>query len=83
MVLELQLHERLQKYAPQNASGIVNIDISEGTSIQELIELMGICTEEVRMITVNGKSVRIQQSLADGDHVGLFPKEEKLNQRFL
>lgn len=76
MVLELQLHETLQKYTPRNASGIVNIDISEGTSIQELMELMGICPEEVRMITINGKSVKLQQSLADGDHVGLFPKEK-------
>ncbi len=47
--------------------------IPSGSSVKNLINLLGIPEENIRLIFVNGRHSNSNQVLSEGDRVGLFP----------
>lgn len=49
------------------------MNFSENASILNVIEAIGITSDEAAIIFVNGRHAQIEQRLADGDTVSIFP----------
>jgi molybdopterin converting factor small subunit len=47
--------------------------LPEPTDVAALVSMLDIPPEEVKLIFVNGKRADMDQVLAEGDRVGLFP----------
>ncbi|MCD4689145.1 MAG: hypothetical protein K8R55_07410 [Desulfuromonadaceae bacterium] len=45
-----------------------------GATVNEITQIMGVKTEEVKLIFVNYKEVSMNTLLHEGDEVGLSPK---------
>lgn len=72
MIIEIRLYASLRKYSEQ-VSGVLNAEVPEGTSAQDVIEMLGIDSNEIKMIMVNGKNAENDAMLNEGDRIGLFP----------
>ncbi len=68
--INLNLFVSLSKYLPENSD---EINVSKKTTVAELIQNLGIPSELVKLIFVNGKMQNINYQLKDNDRVGLFP----------
>lgn len=73
MVIEVRLYAVLRKYGVQSPNGMINMEVPEATSVQELIEMLDINIDEVKLVMVNGKNTELDTILSDGDRIGLFP----------
>jgi sulfur carrier protein ThiS len=73
MVIEVRLYAVLRKYSVQSPNGMINMEVPEATSVQELIEMLDINIDEVKLVMVNGKNTDLDTILSDGDRIGLFP----------
>lgn len=76
MVIEVRLHTVLRKYGVQSPSGMINMEVPEATNVQDLIEMLDINLEEVKLVMVNGQDAGLETTLVDGDRIGLFPPSE-------
>ncbi|NDV21668.1 MoaD/ThiS family protein [Desulfovibrio sp. JC022] len=47
--------------------------ISEGETVADVLDRVGIPADEVKIIFINGVSSKFDSVLTDGDRVGLFP----------
>lgn len=74
MLVEVQLFATLRKTGKDaETAGICSTNLPEGSSIADLIRIMGIPPAWVHLTIVNGVSVGTDRVLQDGDRVGLFP----------
>jgi sulfur-carrier protein len=74
MEIELNLFASLAEYLPDKQSGNPNfIDLSTGTTIGGLINLLKIPPEAPRIIFLNGTHAEREVVLKAGDRVGMFP----------
>jgi molybdopterin converting factor small subunit len=73
VVVEVRLYAVLRKHTPQNTSGIISVEIPVGTCIRDLVEMLDISLEDIKMIMVNGKQAELNSVLRDSDRVGIFP----------
>jgi molybdopterin converting factor small subunit len=73
--IEIRLYATLRRYRPELKAGeplFINID--EGTTVKQLLEeQLGIPTEVVKTVFVNGIYRDLNQVLVEGDRVGIFP----------
>ncbi|NDV28776.1 MoaD/ThiS family protein [Desulfovibrio sp. JC010] len=56
--------------APENAEAY---PISEGETVTDVLERVGIPLDEVKIVFINGVSSEFDAELKDGDRVGVFP----------
>ncbi len=49
------------------------VELAEGTTISELMEITGVDAKEVKLIFRNGLHAKPEDKLTDGDNIGLFP----------
>lgn len=68
--IDLKLYVTLSKYLPASVQAY---EITQGTSILDLIDDLSIPAEEVKLIFVNGKKQERDYVLEPDDRVGLFP----------
>ena len=74
MKIELNLYASLAEYLPDKARGNPNtIELSEGTTIRQLIEQLHIPLDAPRIIFLNGVHAPLDALLKDGDRLGMFP----------
>jgi sulfur-carrier protein len=73
--VELKLRASLAKYAPDTPGrqGTVVIEIPEGKTIGEMLEGLRVPLESVKLVFLNGIHSDMNQSLREGDRVGVFP----------
>ncbi len=45
----------------------------DGATVRDIITLLGIPVEDVRIIFINGRGCELDDVLSDGDRLGLFP----------
>ncbi|SKA74517.1 MoaD/ThiS family protein [Desulfobaculum bizertense] len=50
-----------------------NFEVPDGITVAQLIELLGIEREEVKIMFINSTHVKDSATIQDGDRVGLFP----------
>jgi molybdopterin synthase sulfur carrier subunit len=70
ITIDLNLFVTLSKYLPENSDCF---EISEGTTVEKLVEDLNIPRELVKLIFINGKREDISYKLNPGDRLGIFP----------
>jgi sulfur-carrier protein len=79
MKITLKLFASLTDYLPADArrSNIVELDVSEGASILQIIEPFGLPMKLVHLVLVNGHYInpedRATRTLAEGDVLAIWP----------
>lgn len=74
MPVNVFLSTTLRAYLPgyDPARG-VSLSVVPGTTVSDLCRQMGIPTEKIKIVMVNGKSASFGDRLAGDERVGLFP----------
>ena len=74
MKIELRLFASLSRYLPEQRTGnLCAMEIPEGTTIKELLQRLTFPAEIRKIIIVNGVHAGDNQTLAEGDRIGVFP----------
>jgi len=73
MRIEVRLYATLRRYALSAAEGVFNVDVPEGGKAADVIASLGVNVDEVHILMINGVSSPLDQVLAEGDRLGLFP----------
>ena len=74
MKVEVQLFATLSVYRPGGAAGDgVTLEVSDGTTVHELIQVLEIPPEVDCLRVVNGHDAPFDQRLVEGDVLSLFP----------
>ncbi|MGC9333757.1 MAG: MoaD/ThiS family protein [Anaerolineae bacterium] len=74
MKVSLKLFATFRQYLPPEAKGsVVELEVSPGTRVSELLSGAGVPLQESPMILVNGRGIDSDQVLVEGDVVAVFP----------
>lgn len=74
MHVTVKLYATLHRYARAERAGIpFRIELSQGATLRDLMDLLKIPPEETRITFVNGIIEEAEHRLKDGDVVGMFP----------
>jgi len=74
MKVEIRLFASLGRFAPgTGGTGPREMELDEGATISELLVLLGVPAETVKLVFVNGVHATGETNLKDGDRVGVFP----------
>ncbi len=65
--------------APAQRQRDIEVEAPPGAPLRHLIETLGIPHTEVELILINGRSVGLEQSIAEGDRASLYPMFEALD----
>lgn len=68
--IDLKLFVTLSKYLPVDSQAH---EVREGTTVEDLIQDLGIPRDSVKLIFINGKKEDSTYCLEHQDRVGLFP----------
>jgi sulfur carrier protein ThiS len=75
MRIELNLYASLARYLPREAEALPGrtCEVEEGTTIIDLLQRLQVPMDRVKMIFLNGLHARGDETLQEGDRVGVFP----------
>jgi molybdopterin synthase sulfur carrier subunit len=74
MKIEIHLFASLSKYLPAGSvDKTMVMDASQGTSIKDILNQIGIPRAEIKLVFLNGIHAKDIDKLKDGDRLGLFP----------
>lgn len=73
MNIEVRLYATLRRYLPETPNGITTIEVTEGITVLEVINQLGIDPAEVHLSMLNGMGCELAQTVNHGDRLGLFP----------
>ena len=74
MKVSVSLYASLAARLPKGCSGnVYTLDLREGTSIQELLDVLNIEHDEPKIMFRNGVHARLDDILEDGDRFAVFP----------
>ena len=74
MALEIHLAAALRSVVPDyNPRAGLSMEVEPGTSIMEIMRILGIDQRQVKMVMVNGKAALKETILSGEERVGLFP----------
>lgn len=74
MKVTARVYASLRRYLPEErARNPIELELSDGTTVGELLNHLGLPQDAVKVVFVNGKHAELDQALADGDQVGIFP----------
>jgi molybdopterin converting factor small subunit len=59
--------------------GEIDLKVEDGSSVEEIVSIVGITKDRVRMIMINGTIAAFDDHVKDGDRVALFPPEVAFN----
>ncbi|OGO26903.1 MAG: hypothetical protein A2W33_04715 [Chloroflexi bacterium RBG_16_52_11] len=74
MIISVQLHTILQRQTPEGLVRAMEVSLSDGCTIADLIAHLGIkLSPDALLIAVNGRVADVHQPLSNGDHINLMP----------
>jgi molybdopterin converting factor small subunit len=73
MKVKLKLFATLRKHITENDTGTCELDLTESTSVQEVLDLMKIPNNIPKIILINGMQKRAEDTLQNGDTLSVFP----------
>jgi molybdopterin converting factor small subunit len=74
MDIEVNLFASLARLKPDDAGGKSwRVKCDEGTTVSKLLVHIGVPEKEVKLIFRNGVMCSPEETLRDGDRVGIFP----------
>ena len=69
MELEIKCFATLAEFSPPGGK----LTLAEGMTVVQVIDLLGVPLDDVRIIFVNGVHAEVDTVLQSGDRLGLFP----------
>jgi sulfur carrier protein/molybdopterin synthase sulfur carrier subunit len=69
--VKVKLLSVFAKHTREDADGLTAVP--DGATVRDLAESLGLPLDLVRIITINGRQVNIDERLREGDKVYLFP----------
>lgn len=73
----LRFYQELNDFLPAiRRQKVIPLAFQPPTPVRHLIETLGVPHTEVELILVNGLSVDLEQPIADGDHISVYPMFE-------
>lgn len=69
----MQVKVKLFATLRENRKKEMMMDVEESTTPKDIIERLNIPAEEVAIIFINGRSVKLDRVLEDNDTVSIFP----------
>ena len=74
MKVRLKLFATFRRYLPPGAQGSAcDVEVPEGTQVNDLLSRFGVPEKQSQMILVNGRDAGSDRVLQDGDVVAVFP----------
>ena len=75
MKIEVKLYASLAQYGPEESVGKPPqaMEVAEGTTIKELLKVLTVPAEAVKVVFLNGIHAKGDEVLKEGDRVGVFP----------
>lgn len=72
MIVQLKLFGHLRQHLP-DGTGPHPVEAADGVTVAELLTGFGVPADQPRILMVNGRHVRPDHVLADGDVLAAFP----------
>ncbi len=73
MRIEIRLYATLRRFSPGAQEGTLFIDVPQGATAAEAIATAGVDAGQVHLLMINGRNSPFEQTLVEGDRIGLFP----------
>jgi len=74
MKIQVKLFATLGRYSPGGLPGTpFTVELREGATLQDLVNLLGIPAGETKVAYVNGIAQTLDHALKPGDDTGIFP----------
>ena len=73
MKIEFRLYAFLSRYMPESWKDASTVEVREGMTVKELLESIKVPLDAVKVVFVNGVHARGDETLREGDRVGVFP----------
>ena len=74
MKVEINLYATLASYLPDEVrENDRMMEVSDGTTIADLLQLLRIPTEKAKLIFLDGVHAKMETVLEEGSRVGIFP----------
>lgn len=74
MRIELKLYAQMASLKPKDVGrGPWALEVTEGTTVKNLLEELKVPRESVKLVFVNGVQASDDDILKEGDRVGVFP----------
>lgn len=68
-----------QRLEGRHDHGLINLEMPEGSRVSDVFAELGLIGDVVRVLMVNGRPIKDDLLLKDGDRLGLFPRELAFN----
>ena len=76
----VRLYEELNDYLPEEKrKRTFSLSLKRPTTVKETMFLLGVPSEEVDLVLVNGESVPFSHSVQDQDRISIYPIFESLD----
>lgn len=74
MHIHVKVFASLKRYLPEEqAKGAFDLEVPDGASLGDVVRLLALPAEEVKVTFVNGRTEALSYRLREGDDVGIFP----------
>lgn len=77
--ITVKLSASLRDHVPTHHHGLIYVQMDPQATVGALIHTLGLSSDQIRMIMVNGRGDGPDRILQDGDRVALFPPEAAFN----
>ena len=79
MEITVNLGGPLRKKIEGHIHGILKVEMPEGARITEVLTKLGLGPDDIRVIMKNGRPIQSDETLLNGDRLGLFPRQLAFN----
>lgn len=73
MKVQVKVFATLRKYAPDQSVQEHGLELPEGATIRQALEQLKVPEPEVAFVFVNSTRKKLDEPLADGNELGIFP----------
>ena len=73
MKIKVKVFATLRKYAVDESSGEQEVELAEGATVGQVLGELKIPQAEVAFVFVNSVRQKLDEPLAEGDELGVFP----------
>ena len=73
MRIEVRLYATLRRCRPERPDGRLDVELPEGATVLEVVNLLGLDPAEIHLVMINGVGRDLNQPLRQDDRLGLFP----------
>lgn len=79
MNITVKLGGGLRQRVAEHERGELALELPDGARVSQALKSLGLVGDVVRVLMVNGRPIRDDQELHEGDRLGLWPRELAFN----